>query len=99
MAARTSSFQFKGKADDIEVIGRKLNVATVLGHESMQVANLAELEMAKKWPRAVLSLTAFSTLRTYRCSWIRSSKQRVPSGRRWRSGSSDPTEGSPSRWE
>lgn len=68
MAARTSSFQFKGKADDIEVIGRKLNVATVLGHESMQVANLAELEMAKKWPRAVLSLTAFSIPRTYQFS-------------------------------
>ena len=30
VAARTSSFQFKGKNDDIAVIGRKLNVATVL---------------------------------------------------------------------
>jgi len=30
VAARTSSFQFKGKHDDIAVIGRKLNVATVL---------------------------------------------------------------------
>ena len=30
MAARTSAFQFKGKNDDIAVIGRKLNVATVL---------------------------------------------------------------------
>lgn len=30
VAARTSAFQFKGKNDDIAVIGRKLNVATVL---------------------------------------------------------------------
>src|SRR6185295_5979359 len=30
VAARTSSFQFKGKNDDISVIGRKLNVTTVL---------------------------------------------------------------------
>ena len=30
VAARTSTFQFKGKNDDIAVIGRKLNVATVL---------------------------------------------------------------------
>jgi TolB-like protein/tetratricopeptide (TPR) repeat protein len=30
VAARTSSFQFKGKSGDIESIGRKLNVATVL---------------------------------------------------------------------
>ena len=30
VAARTSSFQFKGKNDDIAVIGRKLNVTTVL---------------------------------------------------------------------
>ena len=30
VAARTSSFQFKGKNDDIAAIGRKLNVATVL---------------------------------------------------------------------
>jgi TolB-like protein/Flp pilus assembly protein TadD len=30
VAARTSSFQFKGKNDDIAVIGRALNVATVL---------------------------------------------------------------------
>jgi len=30
VAARTSSFQFKGTNDDIVVIGRKLNVATVL---------------------------------------------------------------------
>jgi TolB-like protein/Flp pilus assembly protein TadD len=30
VAARTSSFQFKGKADDIAVIGRKLNVSNVL---------------------------------------------------------------------
>jgi adenylate cyclase len=30
VAARTSAFQFKGKNDDITVIGRKLNVATVL---------------------------------------------------------------------
>ena len=30
VAARTSSFQFKGKHDDIAVIGRKLNVTTVL---------------------------------------------------------------------
>ena len=30
VAARTSSFQFKGKAEDIAVIGRKLNVSTVL---------------------------------------------------------------------
>jgi len=30
VAARTSSFQFKGKNDDIAIIGRKLNVATVL---------------------------------------------------------------------
>ena len=30
VAARTSSFQFKGKNDDIAVIGHKLNVATVL---------------------------------------------------------------------
>ena len=30
VAARTSSFQFRGKNDDIAVIGRKLNVATVL---------------------------------------------------------------------
>jgi TolB-like protein/Tfp pilus assembly protein PilF len=30
VAARTSAFQFKGKNDDIKVIGRKLNVATVL---------------------------------------------------------------------
>ena len=30
VAARTSAFQFKGKNDDISVIGRKLNVATVL---------------------------------------------------------------------
>jgi serine/threonine protein kinase/tetratricopeptide (TPR) repeat protein len=30
VSARTSSFQFKGKTDDIATIGRKLNVATVL---------------------------------------------------------------------
>src|SRR6185437_4427553 len=30
VAARTSSFQFKGKNDDIVAIGRKLNVGTVL---------------------------------------------------------------------
>ena len=30
VAARTSSFQFKGRNDDIVVIGRKLNVGTVL---------------------------------------------------------------------
>jgi len=30
VAARTSAFQFKGKNDDITMIGRKLNVATVL---------------------------------------------------------------------
>jgi TolB-like protein/Flp pilus assembly protein TadD len=30
VAARTSSFRFKGKNDDIAVIGRKLNVTTVL---------------------------------------------------------------------
>src|SRR6185312_9154112 len=30
VAARASSFQFKGKNEDIAVIGRKLNVATVL---------------------------------------------------------------------
>jgi TolB-like protein/Flp pilus assembly protein TadD len=30
VAARTSAFQFKGKSDDIAVIGHKLNVATVL---------------------------------------------------------------------
>ena len=30
VAARTSSFQFKGKHEDLAVIGRKLNVATVL---------------------------------------------------------------------
>ncbi len=30
VAARTSSFQFKGKAEDIAVIGRKLHVSTVL---------------------------------------------------------------------
>jgi len=30
VAARTSSFQFKGRSDDIAVIGRKLNVSTVL---------------------------------------------------------------------
>jgi TolB-like protein len=30
VAARTSSFQFKGKAEDMAVIGRKLNVSTVL---------------------------------------------------------------------
>lgn len=30
VAARTSSFQFKGRNDDIGLIGRKLNVATVL---------------------------------------------------------------------
>ena len=30
VAARTSAFQFKGKNDDITVIGRKLNVATVV---------------------------------------------------------------------
>jgi TolB-like protein len=30
VAARTSAFQFKGKNDNITVIGRKLNVATVL---------------------------------------------------------------------
>ena len=29
-AARTSSFQFKGKSEDLAVIGRKLNVATLL---------------------------------------------------------------------
>jgi len=30
VAARTSSFQFKGKNEDLQVIGQKLNVATVL---------------------------------------------------------------------
>ena len=30
VAARTSAFQFKGKSDDIAMIGRKLNVTTVL---------------------------------------------------------------------
>jgi TolB-like protein/Tfp pilus assembly protein PilF len=30
VAARTSSFQFKGKSEDLAVIGRKLNVATLL---------------------------------------------------------------------
>jgi eukaryotic-like serine/threonine-protein kinase len=30
VAARTSSFQFKGKSEDLRVIGQKLNVATVL---------------------------------------------------------------------
>ena len=30
VAARTSSFQFKGKKDDIATIGQKLNVATML---------------------------------------------------------------------
>ena len=30
VAARTSSFQFKGKNEDLRVIGKKLNVATVL---------------------------------------------------------------------
>jgi serine/threonine-protein kinase len=30
VAARSSSFQFKGKTDDAETIGRKLNVATLL---------------------------------------------------------------------
>ena len=30
VAARTSSFQFKGRNEDIAVIGRKLNVATIL---------------------------------------------------------------------
>jgi serine/threonine protein kinase/tetratricopeptide (TPR) repeat protein len=30
VASRTSSFQFKGKNDDLAVIGKKLNVATVL---------------------------------------------------------------------
>jgi TolB-like protein/Tfp pilus assembly protein PilF len=30
VAARTSSFQFKGRNEDITVIGRKLNVATIL---------------------------------------------------------------------
>src|SRR6185369_16120209 len=30
VVARTSSFQFKGKSDDIATIGQKLNVATVL---------------------------------------------------------------------
>jgi len=30
VAARTSSFQFKGKNEDLRVVGRKLNVATVL---------------------------------------------------------------------
>lgn len=30
VAARTSAFQFKGKSDDLQAIGRKLNVASVL---------------------------------------------------------------------
>ncbi len=30
VAARTSSFQFKGKSEDLRVIGQKLNVATIL---------------------------------------------------------------------
>ena len=39
VAARTSSFQFKGKNDDIAVIGRKLNVATVLEGSLRKVGN------------------------------------------------------------
>ena len=39
VSARTSSFQFKGKSDDIATIGQKLNVATVLEGSVRKVGN------------------------------------------------------------
>jgi len=39
VVARTSSFQFKGKSDDIATIGQKLNVATVLEGSVRMAAN------------------------------------------------------------
>jgi serine/threonine protein kinase/tetratricopeptide (TPR) repeat protein len=39
VVARTSSFQFKGKSDDIATIGQKLNVATVLEGSVRKAAN------------------------------------------------------------
>jgi serine/threonine-protein kinase len=39
VVARTSSFQFKGKGDDIATIGQKLNVATILEGSVRKAAN------------------------------------------------------------
>src|SRR4030095_8177843 len=58
VAARTSAFSFKGKSDDLQTIGAKLNVTTVLGGSVRRVgdrvritAQLSEVENGDQlWP-------------------------------------------------
>lgn len=38
VVARTSSFQFKGKNEDVRTVGEKLNVSTILGEASAKKA-------------------------------------------------------------
>jgi len=46
VAARSSSFKFKGKNEDLAVIGAKLNVATVLDGSVRKAGNRVRISVA-----------------------------------------------------